>query len=382
MVMRLIILLGVVALFPSQASAACNQPAPSPVFSVALPGHPFGVVLSTEDHHIGCWVFVALDNGGIAVLRRNNGRIELKHTVKVKGHPLGMALSPDGKILIVASGHFVLFLDVKRLKSGKGDATITSISDGDNPMSGYLNITARGEFLFVSNEAAQTISVIDLEHGRKTIGVIPVGIGPIALTFSKDQRYLYTSSLSASPDWNWPKVCKPEGQDGAAAEAMKPEGAIVVVDVARAETDPAHSVVSRVPAACNPVRIAPTPSGDRIYVTARGSNAVLAFDTDKLVSNPDHARLGMAFVGSAPVPIAIAGGGKFVIVGNSNRFDMNQSKAQVLDVLSADPFRVVSHIQAGAFPREMTLSPDGNTLFVSNSSSNSLEVIDLKHAIY
>jgi DNA-binding beta-propeller fold protein YncE len=374
------ILLSAFVIFAEFARAECNKAAPSPVVIVALPGHPFDVILSTGPQP-GCWLFVSLDNGSIAVLRRDNGRVELEHTVKVKGHPLGMALTPDGESLIVASGQFILFLDVKRLKSGKGDPTTASISDGKNPMSGYLNVTADGKFLFVSNEALQTISVVDLEHGRESIGTIPVGVGPIALTFSKDGRYLYTSSLAAPADWNWPKVCKPEGQNPATAKATKPEGAIIVVDVERAKMDPAHSVVSRAPAACSPARIAMSPSGDRIYVTARGSNAVLAFDTDKLVSDPDQARLGMTPVGSAPVPIAVADAGKLVIVGNSNRFDTDQSKAQVLDVLSADPLRVVSQIQAGAFPREMRLSPDGNTLFLTNSSSDSLQIIDLKRAI-
>ncbi len=374
------ILLPAFIIFAGFARAECNEAASLPVVSVALPGHPFAVIPSTG-HQAGCWLFVSLDNGNIAVLRRDNGRVELEHTVKVKGHPLGMALTPDGKSLIVASGHFILFLGVKRLKSGKGDPTNDSISDGENPMSGYLNVTADGKFLFVSNEAAQTISVVDLEHGRKSIGTIPVGIGPIALTFSKDGRYLYTSSLTAPRDWNWPNVCKPEGQDLASAEATKPEGAIIVVDVERAKTAPVRSVVSRVPAACSPARIAMSPSGNRIYVTARGSNAVLAFDAEKLVSDPDHARVGMVLVGTGPVPVAVADGGKLVIVGNSNRFDTDQSKAEVLDVLSADPLQVVSHIQAGAFPREMRLSPDGNTLFLTNSSSDSLQIIDLRRAI-
>jgi DNA-binding beta-propeller fold protein YncE len=381
MMIRHAILLLTLALLAGIARAECNEEASSAVLSVALPGHPFAVIPSTG-RQAGCWLFVSLDNGNIAILRRDHGSVELRHTVKVKGHPLGMALTPDGKTLIVASGHSVLFLDVKRLKSGRGDdPTIASISDGDNPMSGYLNVTANGRFLFVSDEAAQTISVVDLEHNRKSIGTIPVGIGPIALTFSKDGRYLYTSSLRASADWNWPKVCKPEDQDPATAEVSKPEGAIIVVDVERAMTAPAHSVVSRVPAGCSPARIAIAPSGDRIYVTARGSNAVLAFDTGKLVSDPDRARLAMTNVGTAPVPIAVAAAGKLIIVGNSNRFDADQSKAQMLDVLSADPLEVVSHIQAGAFPREMKLSPDGNTLYITNSSSDSLEIVNLKRAI-
>lgn len=380
MMIRHAILLLTLALLAGIARAECNEEASSTVLSVALPGHPFAVIPSTG-RQAGCWLFVSLDNGNIAILRRDHGNVELQHTVKVKGHPLGMALTPDGKTLIVASGHSVLFLDVKRLKSGRGDPTIASITDGDNPMSGYLNVTPNGRFLFVSNEAAQTISVVDLEHNRKSIGTIPVGIGPIALTFSKDGRYLYTSSLRALADWNWPKVCKPEDQDPTTAEVSKPEGAVVVVDVERAKADPAHSVVSRVPAGCSPARIVISPSGDRIYVTARGSNAVIAFDTGKLVSDPGSARFAMTNVGVAPVPVAVAAAGKLIIVGNSNRFDADQSKAQMLDVLSADPLKVVSHIQAGAFPREMKLSPDGNTLYITNSSSDSLEIVNLKRAI-
>jgi hypothetical protein len=53
----------------------------------------------------------------------------------------------------------------------------------------------------------------------------------------------------------------------------------------------------------------------------------------------------------------------------------------MLDVLSVHPFRVFTRIVAGAFPSEMKVSQSGNTLFLTNSSSNSLEIIDLKRAI-
>ena len=292
-----------------------------------------------------------------------------------------MVLTHDGKTLIVAGGPQILFLDVAKLTSGKGNPEIASISDGENASSVYVNVTADDKTLFVSDEAAQTISVVDLEHDRKTVGTIPVGRAPIALTFSKDEKYLFTTSQAARAEWNWPKACKPEGQDPAKAEIKNPQGAVVVVDVARAKTDPAHSIVSRVPAACSPVRTAMSPAGDRIYVTARNSNAVLAFDTAKLVSDPDHARAGMATVGTAPVPVIVVNGGKTVVVGNSNRFDADQSKQQVLDVLTADPLKVSGHIPAGAFPREMRLSADGSTLFLTNFSSDTVQIVDLKRAI-
>lgn len=279
------------ALLARLALGACDAAAGSPIVNVSLPAHPFGVVPSGD----GCWLFVSMPSGRISVLRRDNGIVGIKDTVKIKGQPTGMVLTHNGKTLVVASGPVILFLDVQRLTTGKGDPITASISDGENASSVYLNVTSDDKTLFVSDEAAQTITVVDLEHGRKTIGTIPVGRAPIALTFSKDEKYLYTTSQAAPADWNWPKACKPEGQ--AKTELTNPEGAVIVVDVARAKTEPAQSIVARVPAACSPVRIAMSPAGDRIYVTARNSNALLSFDTAKLVSDPAHSRIGMATVG-------------------------------------------------------------------------------------
>lgn len=73
-------------------------------------------------------------------------------------------------------------------------------------------------------------------------------------------------------------------------------------------------------AGCSPVRMAISPDGRRIYVTARNTNAVEAVDATKLFSDPDPARVGLAPVGEAPVPVAVIDGGKKVVAGNSNRF--------------------------------------------------------------
>ena len=89
----------------------------------------------------------------------------------------------------------------------------------------------------------------------------------------------------------------------------------------------------------------------------------------------------MATVGTAPVRVIVVNVGKTVVVGNSNRFDADQSKQQMLDVLSADPLKVTGHIPAGAFPREMRLSTDGETLFLTNFSSDTVQIVDLKRAV-
>ena len=364
-----------VAFFGAMAAAECNAPLRSPIEYVKVPGHPFGVVPSSD----GCWLFVSMPSEGLAIIHSENGRAQVARKVKTKGHPTGIVLTHDGKMLIVAAGSLVLFLDVERLKSGKNDPEIATISDGEKAGSVYVNVTEDDKILFISDEAGGTITVVDLEHDRKIIGTIPVGRAPIALTFSKDEKCLYTTSEIAAPDWNWPKTCQPEV--AAKAQTARPEGAVVIVDVQRARTDPAQSIISRVPAGCVPVRLALSPDSKQAYITVRNDNAVLAFDTGKLIADPAHARLHSAPVGTAPVPVIALPSGNFVISGNSNRFDPDQSKQQMLDLIDTSEFVVKSHIPAGAYPREMRLSPDGNTLFLTNFSSDSVEIIDLKRAI-
>ena len=375
----------------AKSSARCNAAAPEPVSFVALPGHPFSTIAGKD----GCWLFVSVTSAnprsanGVAMLRRAAGRITLEKVFPVEAGPTGMVMTHDGKLLIVADDEHVVFMDVMRMTSGKDDPILGYFSDGRNSGSVYANVTADDKFLFVSDENAQAITVINLEKARAEgfketaiVGKIPVGIAPIALTFSPDGKWLYTTSQLAPKSLNWPIACKPEGGDPATAKEQYAPGAIIVVDVARAQTDPANSIVANVPAGCSPVRLAISPSGDRVYVTARNSNALLAFDTNAMRSDVAHAQVGKVPVGSSPVGVAVVNDGKTVLVTNSNRFAKDQTARQTLTVIDAARVSegqpaITGSVPAGIFPREFGLSPDGKTLFVANYISSELEVIDL-----
>jgi DNA-binding beta-propeller fold protein YncE len=365
----------------------CNARSAEPSVTVDLPASPFAVVSSSD----GCWVFVSLmaPKPGVQVLKRGGGSVQLASFVPFKGQVSGIVVTHDGKLVIATSTsdpEGVVFLDAQRLTSGAANPILGSFEAG--PENIYANVTADDKLLFVSEEAGRAISVIDLEQARANgyksssiIGKIPVGNAPIGLRFSPDGKWLYTTSQGATPDWKWPKACKPEGQNPATAQIVNPEGAVVVIDVARAKTDPAQAVVARVPAGCSPVRMAISPSGDRIYVTARNSNAVVAFDTAKLLTDAEHSRIGEAPVGSAPVPIAVVDDGKKVVAGNSNRF-AGTNDPQSLIVLDAAKIKDGADasrgsIPAGAFPRDLSVSADGRTLFLANFGSKSLQVMDV-----
>lgn len=375
----------------SVSSGSCNAPMADSVAQVPLPGNPFGVVPSAD----GCWLFVSIvqgmdgSSGRIAVLRRDSGAVHVVREVPVPSSPTGIVLTHDGSLLVAASGASVTFLDAARLTSGDSGAVLGVLTDGGMPGHVYVNVTPDDRFLFVSDERAARISVIDLAAARRDgfttssiVGTIPVGYAPIALTFSPDGRTLYTTSQRAPEAFGWPVACRPEQRTSDDMPPDHSKGVVLVIDVTRAEVQPESSVVGAVAAGCNPVRLVLSPDGNTAWVSARNENALLAFDTRRLPDDTAHALIGSVPVGTAPVGVAVVDGGRRVVVTNSNRFAGDSSDRQTLTVVDAERLAegagaVVGTIPAGAFPREMRVTADGRTLLVTNFGSKTLEVVDL-----
>ena len=326
--------------------------------------------------------------GGVAVVSRVNGEPSLTNVTRLEGSPYGMVLTHDGALLIVASDDRVAFIDTARLIAGAADSLLGYLNDA--PLAGrmYANVTPDDRWLFLSDESARSISVVDLVKARASgfaasavIGQIPVGRAPVALTFSTDHQFLYTTSQVAPAGYGWPAVCRAPGSDAARQDSNYAEGAILVVDVARATHDPVNAVVGAVAAGCNPVRLVTSPGGDVAYVSARTDNVILAFDTGKLLSDAAHALIGRVPVGAAPVGVAVLNGGRRLAVTNSNRFG-DSNATQSLTIIDAQKFAsgqaaVVGTVPAGIFPRELRVTQDRRTLLLTNFGSKNLAVLDV-----
>jgi DNA-binding beta-propeller fold protein YncE len=322
-----------------------------------------------------------------------------------------MVLADEGKWLVatVPGAGMVAFLSVHRMEAGKGNPVLGMIWDGDRAGSIYANVSGDGRLLFVSDERLHQVSVIDLDKARRTnfaqssrIGSIPVGLAPVGLAFSRDGRYLFITSevwgriaqrasgeryvapmpadeTQANP---WPMTCHPEvGRKTRKDKLIRwPEGAISVVSVARAAKDPGHSVIENVPAGCIPVRVVVAPDGRTIYVTARESNSLLAFDAEKLLADSKYALLASVPVGTSPVGLALVDRGRKAIVANSSRFGGSAGRdLVVVDTaeIRAGKATVVGMLPAGKFPRELHTTRDGQALILTNYGSQEVELIDL-----
>jgi DNA-binding beta-propeller fold protein YncE len=339
-----------------------------PTWLERVPGTPFGVVVTAD----GRWSFVSLTSAGsVGVFRIGRPALpSLVRRVDTSGQPLGEALTPGGRYLLAADGgDGAVVINVSRAESGGTDAVLGTLGSGSAGGAIEVAVSPDGRFAFVSLEDSASIAVFNLQQGLTNgfgrsdlVGMIPVGIAPVGLAVSPDGRWLYATSELAG-----------------GGSRSGGQGTLTVISLDRAETDPAGSVVSTVDAGCSPVRVITSADGGVVWVTARGSDRLLAFSAARLSTNPAHSLLASVEVGEAPVGLALVDSGTRIVVADSNRFGAPNATSSLAVVsapaaLAGSP-SLIGYLPAGGFPREMALEPDGKTLLVTNFSSQQLEAV-------
>jgi len=262
-----------------------------------------------------------------------------------------------------------------------------------------VEITPDGKYAFVSNEygvvpgtiTEGNIGVVQLAYdsnGNVTtastlLGQISTGGNAIAgMTLSPDGNRLYVTSevaaASTSASGGSNPVLARSGCVQQAGGASNINGLLTVINVAKAESVPGSSAIAAtVDAGCSPVRMSESQDNSTLWVAVRGDNRVLAFSTGMLELNANNALLGYADTGgTAPVGIRLFHGDHLLAVANSNRFGAGASaNATILSVAAIASDSVVETIPTGLFPREVSIGPDGSTLYLTNYDSDSLQVI-------
>jgi DNA-binding beta-propeller fold protein YncE len=199
--------------------------------------------------------------------------------------------------------------------------TLAAPAGAQLPGSIEAAVSPDGDFAFLSLEEGSSIAVFNLRRALSAgfsaadyVGSIPADPGPVGLAVSPDGCWLYSTS----------EVSAARGQIGT----------LTVISVPAAESDPAASVVSRVAAGCNPVRVISSADGKVVWVTARASNSLLA---------------------SASLAVV-----------------------DVSDALKGRP-ALLGYLPAGRFPRQMAVGQGGQTLLVTNFDSSQLESVNVAY---
>jgi hypothetical protein len=176
-------------------------------------------------------------------------------------------------------------------------------------------------------------------------------------------------------------------------------GLLTVIDVNKARRGMGQASIKTIIACgCSPVRAVETADGQYVFVATRGRNnelplppeqgasgyQVLAFHRATLVSHsPNDALVGYGDThGTAPVGMALFNGDNLLAVANGNRYFYESgcvnpppgrppctASVAIMDVSNpaAPTVEQVIPNADNAFPRNITLGPDGSTLYVPNA---------------
>jgi DNA-binding beta-propeller fold protein YncE len=158
-------------------------------------------------------------------------------------------------------------------------------------------------------------------------------------------------------------------------------GHLNVLSLSRAETDPAHAVVSRAPAGCQPARVLLSPDHQVIWVTARESDALLGFSATKLRTAPGHALIAKVMVGEFPLGEALIDHGTRIIIADSNANGVkgapyNIAVVSTANALSGKP-ALLGYVPTGPVPRQFAVVPGGATVLVTIENAHAIEAINV-----
>ena len=243
------------------------------------------------------------------------------------GSPRSVVASPDGKrIYVAAAGLGVLVMDAA--SATQLDTITVSIDDQgrDNPLG--LAVSPDGRLLLVSSgSAAGSVSVLRISD-KALVASYPLsaGMAPLGVAFSPDGQRAYVAAADLSSAAGTLDVFDPA--TGAFIDsdvvgifptgiAVSPDGNLVYVSNQGSGTVSVYNTLSSnvvliVPVGTSPTGIAIGPDGAWVYVANRGSNSVSVFDA----TTGAEAQFSPLGVGTVPIAVAINPQGTTAYVSN------------------------------------------------------------------
>jgi DNA-binding beta-propeller fold protein YncE len=336
-----------------------------------LPGMPDGIATTPN----GRTSLVALQSGAprIAVIDNAPSGQRLLRTISLPTYASGMTMTRDGAYALAAEGHGAVVVDVAAARSGASKAllgylTAPRAGAGSGPGAAEVAVSPDSRYAFVTLEGAGVVAVFDLHAAigagftsTGSLGSIPVGAGALGIVVSPDGRWLYEVSET--------------GLSGSSPR----KGVLNVIDSRLAILDPAKSVLARAAVPCAPVRIAVAPDSERVWVTARGGNVLLGFSASALRQDPAHALVSVTRVGEEPLGVAVADGGRKVLVADSNlgKSPLSRSAVSIIDTSSRMP-ALLGSIPVGQVADAISAPSTGQLAGVTSSASRQLELLSLR----
>jgi DNA-binding beta-propeller fold protein YncE len=376
---------------------------------IPMPGAPFAAITTADGRYV--FVSTTAPTSTVTVLRQRRTYAAVVQMIPTCGPAFGLAMSKGDKYLLVAvqkgsscPAGGVQFVDVRKAIAGESGAAMGTVPT--DPSAIEVTISPDNKLVFVANEFSggkgcdnrDTVSVIDFQKALSSnqsqssvIGAIPVDCAPVGLDVSRDGRHLYVTNELAFPTEPFydPTACNiPDGSGCPIQTHQGPVGTLDIIDVRTAQTDPTNSVVANIPAGCSPTRVVLTNKDKVTWVSARDDNNLLAFNTADLLADPSAALRSTTAVGTAPDGAQPFFNRRFMAVANTNRFDSCPGAGGTVSILDFNTAlkeggsaATVGTFDAGVFPRQWGMSPNGKLLYLTEFGSDTLAIFPVNSIV-
>ncbi len=326
-------------------------------------------------------IYIALDDRD-EVAEADTASRQVLRRAKVAGRPFGLAMDAAGKNLFVTCRNTdrLAVLDTQTLQE------TGSIAVGMAPVAVAFCRTVAGERLVVANSMSDDISVLSVsplqELGRPSAGREPFAVaitpdGTRAFVANRMVRLVSVKTIPASEVTEIDPMTARTVRREALESAHQSEG-ICAVPSRSWMLAPLVKVRNLVPITqvangwvmSSGLAITDIKSGNVIQMPLDEANNYFADPSGVVVDQSGHR----AFIAS--------GGGDVVSVVDLERLAAWLDKAdaatrqEAIYDMSLSPEYVTARIPTERNPRQLTLSPDGNTLFVAERLADSILVVD------
>jgi YVTN family beta-propeller protein len=263
-----------------------------------------------------------------------------------------------------------------------------SLPLGDLPLN--LAVSHSKKWIAVTNngQSTQTLQLIDVKN-EKILHTIEIAKAWLGMCFSKNDEYLYVSggndnriikyaiknnqlvyADSIVIGKSWPEKISIAGIDidhrnNILYAVTKENNSLYVIDIS------AKQIVKKVALPAEAYTVVVSPKKKEVYISSWGSAAIIVYNT--ATQSITH----QIEVGSNPNDITLSPNGDFLYVANAN-----DNSVSVIDVKK---YAVVETLHTALYPdapggsttNSVALSEDANTLFIANADNNCLSVYDV-----
>jgi YVTN family beta-propeller protein len=323
-------------------------------FQVYLPGRPVGLALTPDGKFL-----LVKNKSDLDLIRLNDRTVMQSLPFEKSGASFtGICLSPDGSHVYVTDAEdriCVAERDKKNIMQWGDPIMLPGSPDGGSPVPGGVVINERGDKLLVTLSRNNTLAVVDL--AGKSVTEIPVGIAPYGVILKSGTKAYVSNWGGRRPEQGEPTYNSSGSQVLVDSETgVANSGSVSVVDLEK------KAEVKSIRTGLHPSGIALSNDGNILYVACANSDiiSVINTETDEVTDTISVHKKGEMLFGSSPNELALSPDGKYLYVANG-------TDNAVCVIETGPPAKINGFIPTGWYPGSIILNKTGKIMYVANT---------------